>query len=212
MSLRLSAFTEFALAHLPAPPARVLEVGCGSGEVAVALSRAGHDVTAIDPKAPDGELFRRTTLEEFDGGVFDGVVASVSLHHVADVQRAFDKLEALLRADGVLVLEEFASERLAGATAQWYFEERRARATADDDLPDDVDTWLRRWREAHDEIHPFADLQRELEARFVERHFVRTPYLYDYRLDDSLEPVERALIDSGAIEAVGVRYVGELRG
>src|SRR5262245_14012710 len=205
MTLRLAAFTEFALAHLPAPPARVLEVGCGDGEVAVALARAGHDVTAIDPNAPVGEIFRRKTLEEFEDRRFDAVVASLSLHHVVDVPAAFDKLDSLLRPDGVLVLEEFDKERIAGPTARWYFEQR-------DDVPDDFETWLRGWHEGHEDVHPFGRLKRELDARFDERLFVRTSYLYDYRLDDSLEPVERELIESGAIEAVGVRYVGSLRG
>ena len=45
----------FAAAHLPAPPARVLEVGCGHGALAYAMARLGHDVLAIDPRAPEGE-------------------------------------------------------------------------------------------------------------------------------------------------------------
>ena len=47
---------------------------------------------------------------------------------------------------------------------------------------------------------------------FVERALVEVPYLYAYRLDDAVEPVERALIEAGAIEATGVLYAGELGG
>jgi 2-polyprenyl-3-methyl-5-hydroxy-6-metoxy-1,4-benzoquinol methylase len=52
--------------HLPAAPSRVLEVGCGRGDLARGMARAGHRVVAIDPEALDGDLSRTTTLEEFD--------------------------------------------------------------------------------------------------------------------------------------------------
>jgi len=38
----------FVLDQIGDPPARVLEVGCGKGNLAVALDRAGYSVTAID--------------------------------------------------------------------------------------------------------------------------------------------------------------------
>jgi 2-polyprenyl-3-methyl-5-hydroxy-6-metoxy-1,4-benzoquinol methylase len=40
---------EFVLGALPSPPARVLEVGAGGGELAADLRDAGYDVLAIDP-------------------------------------------------------------------------------------------------------------------------------------------------------------------
>ena len=76
----------FVAAHLPAAPARVLEVGCGRGALAHAMARLGHDVLAIDPGAPDGELFRCVSLEDLDDpGPFGAVVASRSLHHIHDL-------------------------------------------------------------------------------------------------------------------------------
>ena len=77
---------EFVLGQIGDPPARVLEVGCGAGELAQALARAGHSVTAIDPRAPEGPSFRRVRIEEFSApGPFDYVVASQSLHHVDEL-------------------------------------------------------------------------------------------------------------------------------
>ena len=52
----------FVLSALPPPPARVLEVGCGAGELAFAIDAAGYDVVAVDPRAPAGPIFRQTTL------------------------------------------------------------------------------------------------------------------------------------------------------
>jgi 2-polyprenyl-3-methyl-5-hydroxy-6-metoxy-1,4-benzoquinol methylase len=79
----------------------VLEVGCGEGELAQALARAGHHVTAIDPRAPEGPIFQRVRLEEFsDPGPFEHVVAILSLHHVEDVGMALGNIADLLRAGG----------------------------------------------------------------------------------------------------------------
>ena len=103
---------EFVLEHAGDPPARVLEVGCGEGWLARALARAGHLVTAIDPRAPEGPIFRRVRLEEFsESGPLDYVVASLWLHHVDDLGRALDKIATLLRAGGDLVVVEFWKER-----------------------------------------------------------------------------------------------------
>ena len=214
--LRLAALFEFLLAELPPPPARVLEIGSGAGELAGALAGAGYAVTAIDPKAPEGPIFRRTTLEDFaDDGAFDAVAASVSLHHVEDVGAAVAKITGLLRPRGLLVLEEFAKERFTGATARWYYHQRRALAALGLDeapVPDDFETWQRRWAEEHADIHPFAELRRHVDAGFGERSVAWGPYLFDYRLSDALEPLERELVEAGALAATGVRYVGERQG
>ena len=103
-----STFLDFAREHLPAPPARVLEVGCGRGELTTALAVAGYDVLGIDPLAPPGDRFRRVRLEDLDpsDGGFDAVVASHSLHHVRDLDQALDRIVALLQPAGLLVLDE----------------------------------------------------------------------------------------------------------
>src|SRR5215210_3839704 len=77
---------EFVLEQIGDPPTRILEIGCGKGELALTLARAGHRVTAIDPRAPEGPIFRRERIEEFsDPGKFDYVVSSLALHHVEDL-------------------------------------------------------------------------------------------------------------------------------
>jgi SAM-dependent methyltransferase len=214
-SRRLAAFYEFTLLHLPEPDARVLEVGCGDGELAIALAHSGYSVTAIDPEAPEGAIFRRARLEEFfDEDNFDAVVASVSLHHVDAIGVALDKIVSLLRPGGLLVLEEFAKERFAGPTARWYYHQRQALAAVGiDEAPvsDNFATWLSEWAHEHADIHPLVELKREIDMRFAERFFGWTPYLFDYRLNDALEPLERELIESGAIDATGFRYVGDQR-
>jgi 2-polyprenyl-3-methyl-5-hydroxy-6-metoxy-1,4-benzoquinol methylase len=93
---------EFVLGQIGNSPIRVLEVGCGEGELARTLARVGHSVTAIDPQAPEapeGPIFRRTRIEEFtDPAQFDHVVGILSLHHVEDLGMALSNMADLLRA------------------------------------------------------------------------------------------------------------------
>jgi SAM-dependent methyltransferase len=212
MTRRTAAFCEFLSAQLPEPPARVLEVGCGRGELAQALAERGFEVIAIDPHAPEGTIFVRAGLEDFsDARGFDAVVASVSLHHIEGLAVAIDKIASFLPPGGLLILEEFAKERLAGATARWYYHQRRALAAAgrEDAVPEDFDEWEQQSKAGHADIHPVSEIRAELERRFAERFFEWTPYLYSHRLDDAVEPLERHLIAEGSIDATGLWYVGE---
>jgi 2-polyprenyl-3-methyl-5-hydroxy-6-metoxy-1,4-benzoquinol methylase len=201
----------FVLAHLQPVPARVLEVGCGKGALARALARAGHAVTAIDPEAPEGPLFRRLTLEEFsDPGPFDAVVASRSLHHVESLAAALDRIAALLAPGGVLVVNDFAKERLAGPTAEWYLDRRRALAAAGGaSAPSSLEACLRKWEHDHADLHGYEAMRAALDARFRERFFAWVPNLHHELAEVVQETDEQALIDAGTIRATGFRYVGE---
>src|SRR5829696_226144 len=111
---------EFVLGQICEPPARVLEIGCGKGELARTLARAGHCVTAIDLRAPEGPIFSRVRIEEFnDPGSFDHAVANLSLHPVEDLGKVLDRVANLIRAGGALVVIEFAWDRFDEATAEW---------------------------------------------------------------------------------------------
>jgi hypothetical protein len=198
-------FADFVLAHLPPPPARVLEVGCGAeGGVAYALDAAGYDVLAIDPHAPEGPLFRQITLEELDEpGPFDAVVAGRVLHHVAPLGAGLDRLARLAL---LLVVDEFAPERLNGATQDWYEAQHRTLVASgrEPDGPADLD----RWRADHPDVAPSETVLAELRARYDELAFERRPYLYRWLGGPATEPLEETLIGAGAIDAVGLRWVG----
>src|SRR3712207_9249767 len=56
---------EFVLGQIGDPPARVLAVCCGAGELARAMARAGHAATALDPRAPEGPILRRAWIPVF---------------------------------------------------------------------------------------------------------------------------------------------------
>jgi SAM-dependent methyltransferase len=149
-----SELTDFVLSQLPPSPARVLEVGCGEGELARSLDAEGYDVVAIDPEAPEGPLFRRTSIEAFDErGPFDAVVASRSLHHVHDLGGVLDKLLRLLADGGPLILNEFAWDRREPMTPEW--------------------------EEEHAGLHGYGAMRFEFDARFEEHFFDWRPYSVD---------------------------------
>jgi SAM-dependent methyltransferase len=214
MNQRLTGFLAFLRSQLPDPPAGVLEIGCGDGELALALAAAGYRVTAVDPRAPSGEIFQQVRFEELEApDTFDAVVASLSLHHVHDLGTALERVAGLLAPDGQLILDEFAIERISGPTARWYFHQRQSLAAAGvtEAPPDDFEQWHAGWLEQRGDVHSSIALRTELDARFEERLFAWRPYLYSYRLHDLLEPLEQRLIEEGAIDATGYRYVGGRR-
>jgi SAM-dependent methyltransferase len=195
---------EWVRSQLPPAPARVLEFGCGSGELARLLDDAGYDVTAIDPAAPSGPIFRPLKLEDMDEDErFDAIVAARSLHHVGDLGVALDKAVALLDPGGCLVLDEFAWDRLDLATAQWFHQQGGERGTLED--------CCREWEGEHVGLHGYEAMRAELDARFDERAFEWMPYLYRLLAGAVDEALERRLIEQGAISATGFRYVGGRR-
>ena len=94
----------FLCAVLPAPPLRLLEVGCGRGEVAVRLRDLGYAVTALDV-APDAVGHARAAgldAVEADFLAYDAepvvvVLFSRSLHDIHPLVAAVARATALTR-------------------------------------------------------------------------------------------------------------------
>jgi SAM-dependent methyltransferase len=100
-------------AVVAAAPGRVLEVGCGWGELAEWIARkTGADVVAVDlsPRMVDlarerGVDARLADVEElpFADETFDVVVAAWMLYHVPDLERGLAEIARVLRPGGTLV-------------------------------------------------------------------------------------------------------------
>ncbi|MGZ4321516.1 MAG: class I SAM-dependent methyltransferase [Solirubrobacteraceae bacterium] len=76
----LAAMWPSVRSWLPAPPATVVELGCGSlGGFVPALNEDGYDAIGVDPAAPEGPEYRLTGFEHVDlPGRVDAIVASTS--------------------------------------------------------------------------------------------------------------------------------------
>jgi SAM-dependent methyltransferase len=206
-----STFLDFAREHLPPPPARVLEVGCGQGELTTELAVAGYEPLGIDPSAPQGDLFRRVLLEDLepDEGPFDGVVAAFSLHHIRDLDHAIGRIVELLRPGGVLVVDEFGWDRMDDATFDWLYHQRRALAAAGHgERPVSAEAVREEWEAEHVGLHGYDALRAAIDERFEERAFAWTPHLYRDLGGVASEVLEQALLEAGAIRALGFRYAG----
>lgn len=199
---------QFVISHLPQAPASVLEVGCGAGKLAAHLSTCGYDITAIDPQAPDGAIFRKTSLEDFSAPrPFDAVVANRSLHHLTDLGPSVTKLRNHLRDGGFLILNEFAWDRMDDKTAEWYLSHVDRPAPEDESLL--PENFPEAWIAEHDGLCDSASMRETLDDFFRPNIFEWVPYIAEHYLKrpDLIEE-ERDLIRSGAINPIGFHYVG----
>jgi SAM-dependent methyltransferase len=106
---------------LPAPPLRILDVGCGTGWTSVFLARRGYDVVGIDISAEMIEqaamhaerlempnlCFRECDYEECPyRNEFDAALFFDSLHHALDERQALRTVFEALRPGGLVVATE----------------------------------------------------------------------------------------------------------
>jgi SAM-dependent methyltransferase len=220
---------------LPPSPARLLEVGAGDGAVSVALAARGYDVTALDEALdrPEGAAADRVRWIErdflhYDGGsVFDVVLFTRSLHHLAPIEDALARAIGALAPGGRVVAEEFAYDRVNLPTARWFYDlqavlEAAGIVAAAGDAGDEGNP-LGRWRREHAGEPPLptghailAAARERLDLTLVEE----APYLYRYvweRLQDGeaasrtaemVLRIERRLVRERDIAAAGLRFVG----
>jgi SAM-dependent methyltransferase len=219
----LAATWPLVRAQLPSPPSRIIEIGCGeAGGHVPALLDAGYQAVGIDPEAPAGAGYRAIPFEQYrpDEKV-DAVLASLSLHHVADLGQVLDQVAGVLWPGGTMVVIEWGWETFDEATARWCF----GQPLRD---PEEPGTWLahihaqwldsgqpwpefcRNWAEGHG-LHRLTAIQAALADRFTTVHQSRGPYYFP-DLADTGPAGEQAAIDTGQIRAGCLRYAGRREG
>lgn len=196
----------YVRASLPEPPARVLEVGAGDGQLAAALRELGHDVTAVDPKgeAPGVQPVALLDLEA-PAGSYDAAVAIVSLHHVEPLAESVAHLAKLVRPGGTLVVDEIDLDRIDERAVRWQILQREAAGHERTHEPAEALEELRH------HIASLAQVQEALEPHFELGQPVRGSYLYRWHVPPGLRRVEERLIALGQLPAIGARLVGTRR-
>jgi SAM-dependent methyltransferase len=195
----------FVRSSLPEPPARVLEIGAGKGELASELREAGYEVTAIDPAAePDTGVEPISLLDA--RGRFAAAVSVVSLHHIDPLAESCAHLAQLIAPGGPLVIDEIDVDRYDERATGWWLAQRGTLGALDHDT--DAGKMIADLRE---HIHPLATVCASLEPYFELGPPVRGPYLHRWELLESLLATEVELIAGGHLPAVGARLVAVRR-
>jgi SAM-dependent methyltransferase len=202
----MSDFAAFVLNTLPPSPGRVLEVGCGrEGGLVARLTDAGYDVLGVDPAAPEGAHFRQGDFRDVDGE-YDAVVAGRVLHHVHPLDEGIAKLARLAP---LLLVDEFACDRIDAGAQEWYEGQHQMLAAAGANPPGPP--LLDEWRERHSDLHAHGAVLEALRAHYDERVLEWVPYLHRWLGGPSSEALEGTLIDVGAFAAIGYRWSGVTR-
>jgi SAM-dependent methyltransferase len=112
-------------------PGRVVDVGCGRGDLGAYLAERGWRVTGIEPSAAAcsaararGVDARQGTIEtvELEDGAYDAAVFRHSLEHVSDPVEALRRAGAALRPDGLVLISvpNFGSWQRRRFGSRWY--------------------------------------------------------------------------------------------
>lgn len=109
------ALSKLLLSHLPPPPARVLDVGCGFGVTAELLHGRGYQVTALAPSAeliayaqaqhPGPRYFACGFLDEAISATeqYDVILFQEVLQYFPDLDAVFAKVAQLLAPKGRVI-------------------------------------------------------------------------------------------------------------
>jgi SAM-dependent methyltransferase len=216
----LAATWPFVRSGLPTPPARVVDVGCGPlGGFVPMLRSNGYEAIGIDPQAPEEAHYQRIEFERAEiPQQVDAVVASTSLHHVADPAQVIDRITCTLASGGAVIVVEWAWERFDQQTAEWCFkrlgkndEAGWLRRRRDEWLASGHEwpSYLRDWAELEG-LHPGYVLLRLLDERLERQLLTRGPYFFP-DLVGTTEADEQSAIDAGGIQPTRIDYVGTAR-
>jgi ubiquinone/menaquinone biosynthesis C-methylase UbiE len=168
--LELVRTLELLAQVLPAPPARLLDVGGGPGVYAARLARQGHEVHLVDvlplhveqarersaaqPEAPfEAQIGDARDLTTFADGSVDGVLLLGPLYHLterSDRVHALSEARRVVRRGGVVAavaISRYAS--LIDGTVQGFLEDPRFVAIVERDLregqhrnPENIEGWF----------------------------------------------------------------------
>jgi SAM-dependent methyltransferase len=231
--------SSFVKRSLPRRARRILEVGCGSGELAASLSQNGFVVVAIDNDHDSvvaaqrlGVDARFATWPDFNEGQFDAVLFTRSLHHIHPLDNAVERASDVLIAGGRIIVEDFAYEAADEKTLRWFVSAINALDAAGLLVKGDeflnavrakIET-LTAWRGNHEpDLHPGADILAQIKNVFGEVKREEVSYYFRYlaraivptpnrdKILQELAERETALIAEGAIVALGRRFVATRR-
>lgn len=224
MSPSLRYTYDFVRTAIPDDCRRLLEIGCGTGELAKVLQGDGFELVAIDS---DLEAVERARAKGVDARLlewpariapkFDSILFTRSLHHIHALERAIESAKAALNTGGRIIVEDFRAEGGSERSSDWFMGlvdelveqgrlDRDSRAEAlEQAAPSQADDHhlhsSTEIAEALARIGAVGDRDAAYYFRYLE------PLVAEPALARQLLEAELAAIDEGRIDALGKRFV-----
>jgi 2-polyprenyl-3-methyl-5-hydroxy-6-metoxy-1,4-benzoquinol methylase len=226
---------DFVKRFLPSEGGRILEVGCGAGELAASLFKDGYAVVAIDSDRDSiaaaqrlGVDARIATWPDFNDGQFDAVLFTRSLHHIHPLDESVGRAAKSLAEGGCIIAEDFAYDSVDEKTLRWF--RRTIRLLEATGLLIVGDEFLEKilsktktldaWQQNHEhDLHTAAEIGAQLEKIFSRVIKENTAYYFRYiagaiapsgKRDAILQAFaeqEETMAADGSIVPLGRRFV-----
>ncbi len=105
----LRPMNHFSRGTLVTPGARLLDIGCGSGQFLHEMKQFGVDARGVDPhhrnEENDTTIYTGNLADAgFEAGSFDLVTMNHVLEHIADPHQILDEVRRLLKDDGLFII------------------------------------------------------------------------------------------------------------
>jgi ubiquinone/menaquinone biosynthesis C-methylase UbiE len=125
--------TERFLHHLQPKSGKIyLDIGCGTGNYTIALAEKGFKFIGVEPseqmlneaKSRNQSInWLKGTAEQIPANdkIFDGIIATLTIHHWTDLKKGFAELNRVLADHGKIVMFTSTSEQMKGYWLNHYF-------------------------------------------------------------------------------------------
>jgi ubiquinone/menaquinone biosynthesis C-methylase UbiE len=122
---------------------RVLEIGCGSGKIAIPLHREGYEMVGVDIDELPLQLFRRNNgtvriargdaLDlPFRDGTFDCAMAIELMDSIVNRERSYMEVLRVLKPGGLFLIQFSNKRSVKGLVYELYLKVKKRKRTWDD--------------------------------------------------------------------------------
>jgi ubiquinone/menaquinone biosynthesis C-methylase UbiE len=116
----------------PQPGGLYIDMGCGTGNYTIALANRGLNFYGVEPSEKMLDIARSRNDQinwvlakaeqiPLDDNMFDGAIATLTIHHWTDLKKALKEIHRVLKKDGTIVFFTATPEQMKGYWLNHYF-------------------------------------------------------------------------------------------